>query len=79
MTAEQARRTIVLYSLITTVTFSVLLILSPLFIPSLGIADAFRVLQIVFPVLAGYLGTAVIFLFRRRDARAQASPHFPGS
>ena len=31
--------------------------------------DAYRILQIVFPVFAGYLGTGVLFLFKDKPAR----------
>jgi hypothetical protein len=63
MTPELARRKIVLLSLVTTVAFACFLIVSPLFLP-LSAQEAYQTVQIVFPVFAGYVGAAVIFLFR---------------
>jgi hypothetical protein len=37
----------------------------------LKIAQAWQVVQIVFPVFAGYLGTAVIFLFQRKSGQVR--------
>ena len=54
-----------LLSLLTTTVFAGLLILSPLVLP-VSTQDAYRVVQIVFPVFAGYLGSAVLFLFRQQ-------------
>jgi hypothetical protein len=68
MSPESARRKIVLLSLMTTVAFSCCLIVSPLFI-QLKVAQAWQVVQIVFPVFAGYLGTAVIFLFQKKSGQ----------
>jgi uncharacterized membrane protein len=69
MTYEDARRQIVLLSLLTTVSFSCLIIISPLFI-QLKTAEALQVVQIVFPVFAGYIGAAVLFLFRGKPTTA---------
>lgn len=63
MTAEYARRTLILLSLITTVLFSAFVIISPLFTP-FDAQQALQVVQVVFPVFAGYIGAAVLFLFR---------------
>ena len=64
MTVDHARRLIVLLSLGTTTAFTAFLIVSPLFI-QVDIAEAYRVVQIIFPVFAGYLGAAVLYLFQR--------------
>jgi len=63
MTAEYARRKLILLSLITTVLFSVFVIVSPLWTP-FDSQQALQVVQVVFPVFAGYIGAAVLFLFR---------------
>jgi hypothetical protein len=68
MTPQDARRLLILLSLLTTTVFAILLILSPLLI-QIDSTDAYRILQIVFPVFAGYLGTGVLFLFRDKPAR----------
>ncbi|MGJ5077005.1 hypothetical protein [Bradyrhizobium oligotrophicum] len=67
MTAEQARRKLIFLSLVTTVLFSAFLIVSPLFTP-FGPQEALQVVQVVFPVFAGYIGSAVLFLFRGNPA-----------
>jgi drug/metabolite transporter (DMT)-like permease len=63
MTAVDARRKLILLSLVTTVIFSAFLIISPLFTP-FSSKEALQVVQVVFPVFAGYIGAAVLFLFR---------------
>ncbi|MGR4931756.1 hypothetical protein ACIPUD_33835 [Bradyrhizobium sp. CAR08] len=63
MTAEHARRRLILLSLMTTVLFSAFVIVSPLFTP-FDAQQALQVVQVVFPVFAGYIGAAVLFLFR---------------
>jgi hypothetical protein len=63
MTTEDARRKLILLSLSTTVLFSAFLIISPLFTP-FSSKEALQVVQVVFPVFAGYIGAAVLFLFR---------------
>lgn len=63
MTPLEARRTIVLYSLMTTVVLTGFLIVSPLLI-QIESQDTYRLVQIVFPVFAGYLGSAVLYLFQ---------------
>jgi archaellum biogenesis protein FlaJ (TadC family) len=63
MTAIEARRKLILLSLLTTVAFSIFLIVSPLFTP-FTTKQALQVVQVIFPVFAGYIGAAVLFLFR---------------
>lgn len=62
MSPEETRRLVVILSLVTLVAFSGFLILAPLFWLSMGSADAFSLVQIVFPVFAGYVGSAATFL-----------------
>lgn len=63
MTAIEARRKLIILSLLTTVVFSMLLIIAPLFTPFTS-KQSLQVVQIIFPVFAGYIGAAVLFLFR---------------
>src|ERR1700754_3640996 len=63
MSAGKARRHVLLLSLGTTALFAILLILFPL----TGLVtpeESFSLVQIIVPVFAGYLGSAVPFLFR---------------
>lgn len=70
MHPTEARQRIVVLSLATTVVAAGFLIISPLLI-QLETQDAYRVVQIIFPVFAGYLGSAVLFLFQRRAGRTR--------
>jgi surface polysaccharide O-acyltransferase-like enzyme len=72
MTTEQARRTIIALSLVTTTLFSCALIISPLFI-QLKSGESLQLVQNVFPVFAGYIGASVLFLFRASPAASQTA------
>jgi hypothetical protein len=63
MKIEVARRKVLLLSVATTVVFACFVIVSPLFLQLDG-SEALQVVQIVFPVFAGYIGASVIFIFR---------------
>ena len=58
MSPENALRKIVLLSLATTIVFACVLIMSPLFV-QLKISEAYQVVQIIFPVFAGYLARII--------------------
>jgi hypothetical protein len=72
MTVEQGRRMIIALSLITTTLFNCALIVSPLVI-QLKPGESLQLVQIVFPVFAGYIGASVLFLFQGTPAASQTA------
>lgn len=70
MTALQARQFIVLFSLLTCTFFVAFMVLCPLFMAIKG-SESFQIVQIIMPVFAGYLGSAVIFLFQPNAGRSR--------
>jgi len=52
------------------VVFAGFLIVSPLLI-HVSTQEAYRLVQIIFPVFAGYVGSAVLFLIQRRGGRTR--------
>ena len=73
MTVDQARRWIVLSSLILTGVFFVFFLIAPVSGYPLTYPQAFRLLQIVTPVFAGYLGAATRFIFGAQSAATNVS------
>jgi hypothetical protein len=64
MTVENARKSLILSSLLITAVVLVFFLLAPALGYPLMFSQSLRVLEIVIPVFLGYLGTATSFVFR---------------
>ena len=71
MTAESARRNLLLFALAITASQLLFFILAPVFGYKLKFDEALRMAEVVGPVFLGYIGAATRYLFQRQAVQTR--------